>query len=42
MLLSELNKQTGTQVSFDLKDVALTDAAIFEMRFFSHGTTTSR
>ena len=40
MLLSELNKQTGTQVSFDLKDVALTDAAIFEMPFlFLTGTT---
>ncbi|HYR58010.1 MAG TPA: DUF4159 domain-containing protein [Chthoniobacteraceae bacterium] len=40
MLLSQLNKETGTQVSFDLRDVALTDAAIFEMPFlFLTGTT---
>jgi hypothetical protein len=40
MLLSELNKSTGAQVSFDLRDVALTDAAIFEMPFlFLTGTT---
>ena len=40
MLLAELNKSTGTQVSFDLRDVALTDAAIFEMPFlFLTGTT---
>jgi hypothetical protein len=40
MLLSDFNKQTGTQVSFDLKDIALTDAAIFEMPFlFLTGTT---
>ncbi|MDB6153188.1 MAG: hypothetical protein JWL90_1641 [Chthoniobacteraceae bacterium] len=40
MLLNELNKSTGTQVSFDLRDVALTDAAMFEMPFlFLTGTT---
>lgn len=40
MLLSELNKATGTQVSFDLRDVALTDPAVFEMPFlFLTGTT---
>ena len=40
MLLNELNRQTGTQVSFDLRDVALTDAAVFEMPFlYLTGTT---
>ena len=40
MLLNQLNKETGTQVSFDLRDVALTDAAIFEMPFlYLTGTT---
>jgi hypothetical protein len=40
MLLNQLNKETGTQVSFELRDVALTDAAIFEMPFmFLTGTT---
>ncbi len=40
MLLNELNRQTGTAVSFDLRDVALTDAAIFEMPFmYLTGTT---
>ncbi len=40
MLLNELNKQTGTAVSFDLRDVPLTDASIFEMPFmYLTGTT---
>jgi hypothetical protein len=40
MLLNQLNKETGTQVSFDLKNVTLTDAAIFEMPFlYLTGTT---
>ncbi len=40
MLLNQLNKETGTQVSFDLKDVPLTDASIFEMPFmYLTGTT---
>ncbi len=40
MLLAQLNKETGTQVSFELRDVPLTDAAIYEMPFlFLTGTT---
>ncbi len=40
MLLNSLNKETGTQVSFELRDVALTDAAVFEMPFlYLTGTT---
>ena len=40
MLLNELNRQTGTAVSFDLRDVPLTDASIFEMPFmYLTGTT---
>lgn len=40
MLLSQYNKETGAPVSFDQRDIALTDAAIFEMPFmFLTGTT---
>ncbi|XHR29263.1 MAG: DUF4159 domain-containing protein [Chthoniobacteraceae bacterium] len=40
MLLNQFHTATGTPVSFDLRDVALTDPAIFEMPFlFMTGTT---
>jgi len=40
MLLNALNKETGTQVSFDLRDVSLTDGSLFEMPFvYLTGTT---
>ena len=40
MLLNSMNKETGTQVSFELRNVSLTDAAIFEMPFlYLTGTT---
>jgi hypothetical protein len=40
MLLNALNKETGTQVSFDLRDVSLTDGTLFEMPFvYLTGTT---
>ena len=40
MLLNQFHVATGTPVSFDLRDVSLDDAAIFEMPFlFLTGTT---
>lgn len=40
MLLNQFHNTTGTPVSFELKDVSLTDAAIFEMPFlYLTGTT---
>lgn len=40
MLLGELNKVTGTQVSFEIQHVALDDPAIFELPFlYLSGTT---
>ena len=40
MLLNQFHAATGTPVSFDLRDVSLEDAAIFEMPFlFLTGTT---
>ena len=40
MLLNQLATETGTKVSFDLKEVSLKDAAIFEMPFlYLTGTT---
>ncbi len=40
MLLNALNKETGTQVSFDLRDISLTDGSLFEMPFvYLTGTT---
>ena len=40
MLLNQFHGATGTPVSFDLRDVSLDDAAIFEMPFlFIAGTT---
>jgi len=40
MLLGELNKVTGTQVSFEIKQVTLDDPAIFELPFlYLSGTT---
>ncbi len=40
MLLNALNKETGTAVSFDLRDVSLTDGSLFEMPFvYLTGTT---
>jgi hypothetical protein len=40
MLLNAMNKETGTQVSFELHNVELTDASIFEMPFlYLTGTT---
>lgn len=40
MLLNALNKETGAAVSFDLRDVSLTDGSLFEMPFvYLTGTT---
>ena len=40
MLLNQFHTATGTPVSFELRDVSLTDAAIFEMPFlYMTGTT---
>ncbi len=40
MLLNSLNKETGTQVSFELRNISLTDPAVFEMPFlYLTGTT---
>lgn len=40
MLLNQFHNATGTPVSFELRDVALTDPAIFEMPFlYMTGTT---
>jgi hypothetical protein len=40
MLLNQLNVETGTKVSFDVRDVSLKDPAIFEMPFmYLTGTT---
>jgi len=40
MLLNQFHMATGTPVSFELRDVSLTDAAIFEMPFlYFTGTT---
>jgi Domain of unknown function (DUF4159) len=40
MLLNQFHESTGTPVSFELRDVSLDDAAIFEMPFlFLTGTT---
>lgn len=40
MLLNQLNKETGAAVSFELRDVALTEPAVFEMPFlYLTGTT---
>jgi hypothetical protein len=40
MLLNQLNVETGTKVSFDVRDVSLKDSQIFEMPFmYLTGTT---
>jgi hypothetical protein len=40
MLLNALNKETGAKVSFDLRDVSLSDGSLFEMPFvYLTGTT---